>query len=146
VKLSSALTYAINATVELARSEPNRRVTARELARRGDMPERFLLQILGSLASSGILHSFPGVTGGYTLSRPPGKITLLDIIESVEVPSDPLSHAAPNVSSDIRRRVEITLAATWQAARFELNKLTIADLVGREMEQSESTTACNSPK
>jgi Rrf2 family protein len=109
------------------------------------MPERFLVQILSSLASSGILQSFPGVAGGYTLSRPPGEITLLDIIESVEVPSDTSAHMAPNISSDIRRRVEFTLAETWRAACLELDKLTIADLVGREMAQCDSTVTCNGP-
>jgi Rrf2 family protein len=50
------------------------------------MPERFLLQILRSMVTHGILHSTRGVEGGYTLERPSSDISLLDIVEAVEGP------------------------------------------------------------
>ena len=128
VKLSSTVTYALNALVELARY-PSDRISSRELARRHNMPERFLVQILSTLATSGILQSFAGVSGGYALSRPAQDITLLDVIESIEHSSKAESQTSPaTLASSIRGPVENTLKQTRLAARVILNKLTIADL------------------
>lgn len=131
VKLSSTVTYALNAMVELARY-PSDRMSSRELARRHKMPERFLVQILSTLATNGMLQSFAGVSGGYALSRSPQEITLLDIIESVEQSAKGEHSASPAIlDSEIQGQVENTLAQTRLAARIILNKLTIADLAMR---------------
>jgi Rrf2 family protein len=130
LKLSSAVKYGIQATVELARSDPERRVPLHDLARRGEMPERFLNQVLRSLVSSGILRSYHGNSGGYRLARAPDTITLLDIIDSVDAPHEPDTSKLRAVPADKRKRIEHTLSETWEAARHELNKLTIAELVG----------------
>ena len=70
----------------------------RALARRGEMtdaktvseitslPQRFTLKILGKLVLSGLVVSKKGANGGYTLSRKPSEITLLDLHEAVEGP------------------------------------------------------------
>lgn len=72
--------------VILAGSAPGEVVTAQEIARREKVPLRFLLKIMRSLVDAGIVKSVRGVTGGYALARPPGKITLLDVVEAVEGP------------------------------------------------------------
>lgn len=48
------------------------------------MPERFLLQILRSLVTSGLLRSTRGVEGGYRLARTADEISVLDIVESID--------------------------------------------------------------
>ncbi len=52
----------------------------------GQMPERFLLQILRSLVTHGILSSTRGVDGGYALERPVEQISLLEVIEAIDGP------------------------------------------------------------
>jgi len=47
---------------------------------------RFSLKILRKLVASGILNSYKGQGGGYELAREPGKITLNDVIETVDGP------------------------------------------------------------
>ena len=46
---------------------------ASQLAREGRLPERFLVQILRYLVTNGVLTSACGVSGGYSLARPPRK-------------------------------------------------------------------------
>lgn len=86
MKLSRTASYAVQATLQLAQNPQSRPVPCSRLAAEGDMPERFLLQILRSLVTSGILRSTRGVEGGYSLMRPPEEISLLEIIEAIEGP------------------------------------------------------------
>ena len=50
------------------------------------LPQRFTLKILGKLVSGGLVISKKGASGGYALSRPADKITLLNILEVIEGP------------------------------------------------------------
>src|SRR5271154_5777958 len=92
MKLSRTVGYALQATLQLAEAEPGTPVPCSQLAARGQMPERFLLQILRNLVTHGILHSTRGVDGGYALDRKPSEISLLEVIEAVD---GPLSASAP---------------------------------------------------
>jgi Rrf2 family protein len=66
VKLSRTASYALQAVLQLAQSDASGYpVPCSRLAAEGKMPERFLLQILRSLVTHGILGSTRGVDGGY---------------------------------------------------------------------------------
>src|SRR5690606_39505810 len=83
MKYSMTIAYAIQATVLVADRRSNSPVSCAQIAQEGEMPERFLLRILRSLVAAKILTSTRGSDGGYTLVRPPAKITLLEIIDAV---------------------------------------------------------------
>ena len=84
MKLSRTFTYAVQAVLELCRAPADQTMTCKELAEQGGMPERFLLQILRSLVTKGLLASNRGVRGGYRLNREAQEITMLDVLEAVE--------------------------------------------------------------
>ena len=67
MKLSRTVAYAVRATLQLAQNPSDSPVPCSKLASDGNMPERFLLQILRNLVTHGILRSTRGVDGGYTL-------------------------------------------------------------------------------
>lgn len=48
------------------------------------IPRTYVSQILGDLSRAGIAQSFFGTNGGFSLTRPPDKINLLEIVESAE--------------------------------------------------------------
>lgn len=85
-KLSRTVSYAIAATLQLAKAKGDAPVPCNQIATEGKMPERFLLQILRSLVNAGILKSTRGVVGGYALNKPANEISLLEIMEAVEGP------------------------------------------------------------
>lgn len=86
MKLSRTVTYALQAALQLAQNESSLPVPCSHLAEQGQMPERFLLQILRSMVTHGVLQSTRGVEGGYRLRRQPEEISLLEVIEAVDGP------------------------------------------------------------
>lgn len=96
MRMSRATAYAISALIQLSDAPPGVPVPCNQLARNGEMPERFLLQVLRQLVNHGILKSTRGVEGGYSLNRSPSEINLLMIIEATD---GPMSTAIPPVES-----------------------------------------------
>lgn len=78
--------YAIRAVLIIAQIGENNRIEAKKIAEEGCIPLRFLLKLLRKLTQSGIIMSYRGINGGYTLGKSEKEITLKDIIESIEGP------------------------------------------------------------
>ncbi len=55
-------------------------IPIRELARRNDVPKRFLEQIMLALKSQGWVDSSAGIRGGYFLAKSPTKITMGEVV------------------------------------------------------------------
>ncbi|WP_138203056.1 RrF2 family transcriptional regulator [Haloimpatiens lingqiaonensis] len=78
--------YAIRAVLCLTVAGEGKILEARVISERQSIPMRFLLKLLRKLKSAGIVKSYRGVKGGYSLGRAPENITLKDVIEAVEGP------------------------------------------------------------
>jgi Rrf2 family protein len=76
--------------VDLAMHHQDGPVSLQVLAREQSIPERYLAKIIQDLRRSGIIRSVRGAHGGYSLSRAPEEITLLDIWEALEGPVCPV--------------------------------------------------------
>jgi Rrf2 family protein len=55
-------------------------IPIRELARRNDVPKRFLEQILLDCKAQGWVDSLAGIRGGYVLAKNPAKITMGEVV------------------------------------------------------------------
>lgn len=64
----------------------NDKLDAHTISDETHVPLRFALKILRKLVSDGIVKSYKGAHGGYMLAREPDKISLREVIESVEGP------------------------------------------------------------
>jgi Rrf2 family protein len=129
MKLSRTVAYAIHATLQLAGGEQGVPIPCSQLANEGRMPERFLLQILRSLVTRGLLCSTRGVDGGYYLARPAEQITLCDIVEAFDHRLDDDGSVLEALAPDVRKRILASLNGASAAAHNELSKLAIADLM-----------------
>lgn len=129
MKCTRTLAYAIQATVLLARRESDTPVACSHLAREGEMPERFLLQVLRGLVNGRILSSTRGVDGGYSLARPPAQITLLQIVDAFETTNGNLVPAITSESNGMHDQLQTAFRRAQEASRREIEKLTIADLL-----------------
>ncbi len=56
----------------------------REIADAEGIPYPFLAKLVGDLVQAGFLDSFRGPRGGVRLALPPHKITVLEVVESVD--------------------------------------------------------------
>jgi len=63
-----------------------RRVDAKYISDRTSVTLRFALKILRKLVESGVIKSFKGKNGGYELAKEPGRITLGEVIRTVDGP------------------------------------------------------------
>ncbi len=78
--------YAVRAVLDLARNYGGPRRKSREIAADMEIPERYLPQILAILVRSGLLAAMAGPDGGYSLTRDPSEVTLLEVVEIAEGP------------------------------------------------------------
>lgn len=76
--------YAVRVALDLARHWDGTLRKAREIAVSMEIPPGFLKRVLAKLVAQGLLTSTAGPNGGYRLTRPPGEISLLDVIEPTE--------------------------------------------------------------
>jgi Rrf2 family protein len=128
MRLSRAAVYAIRASLQLAEAPSGKPVPCRRLARAGEMPERFLLQVLRLMVNHSLLKSTRGVDGGYCLQRPAHEISLLHVVEATDGPitSDlPPMDGMPEWSQ--KRLIRVVQDMT-RAVSEQLAKTSLADL------------------
>ena len=136
MKLSRTVTYALQATLLLAQAERGEPIPCSRLAAEGSMPERFLLQILRSLVTHGILQSTRGVEGGYTLDRSPEEISLLEIIEAVDGPMNTRLPFAEGMTGACETRLRDALCSIAATTRQQLQEVKLAHLLNpRKLEK-----------
>ncbi|MBV9672273.1 MAG: Rrf2 family transcriptional regulator [Verrucomicrobia bacterium] len=81
MRISRRAEYALRALL-LMSEEPIQKVhQIQDLSKRGNIPVKFLEQILLTLRNNGLLTSKRGVGGGYCLRKPPSELTILSVIE-----------------------------------------------------------------
>jgi Rrf2 family protein len=100
MKISKKTDYALRALCTLAEHHGRGPIPIRELARRNDIPKRFLEQILLDLKSRGMVDSVPGKRGGYLLGRKPERITMGEVVRHFDGLLAPI--ACVSASSYIR--------------------------------------------
>jgi Rrf2 family protein len=76
--------YAVRALTELARRGQGAPVPIGEIARAREIPVQFLEGLFATLRRAGILQSQRGVKGGYNFAKPPGEVTVLEVVELLE--------------------------------------------------------------
>jgi Rrf2 family transcriptional regulator, cysteine metabolism repressor len=122
--------YSLLATTYLAGEYGDGRRKAREIAEAMDFTGDYLHQVLANLVNRGVLIGVAGPDGGYELARPPGEITVLQVIESAEGPVDdrrcPLSGEP---CSELSCGMHEPWTRTRAAIRHELGRVTLAMLV-----------------
>lgn len=93
------------------------------------MPERFLLQILRSLVTHGILRSTRGVDGGYALVRPANEISLLEVIEAIEGPYDSRLTVSEALPAESQEQLRAALNQVTTTTRKQLEAIKLSQLI-----------------
>jgi|SRR3984885_4001131 len=80
MRVSRKTDYALRALFTLVDHFGGAPIPIRELARRNDVPKRFLEQIMLQLKGRGWVDSVAGIRGGYVLAKRPEKITMGEVV------------------------------------------------------------------
>lgn len=138
MRLPEGVEWALHCTWLLTLTRDGDALPARRLAEFYGLPEAYLAKLLKALVRAGLLTAASGPRGGFRLARPPGGITVAEVVEAVEGPG-PLFHC-----TEIRQRGPVPLTGeaclrpcgiarvmhrAELAWRQELAATTIADLV-----------------
>ncbi len=143
MKISAKADYAVRAMIELAGATEERPVPGEQIAGAQAIPLRFLDPILTELRFAGFVQRRLGEDGGYWLDRPPGEVTLAEIISELDGPLANLRGEPPEELSfrgDAQplREVWIALGANM---RQVLDSVTIANLVSGQLPELVRTIA-----
>ncbi len=85
-KVSRRLDYGLQLMIALAQRETNAPQATALLSEQLHIPLPFLHQIGRALIQGGLIKATPGPHGGLRLSHSPEKVTLLQIVETLEGP------------------------------------------------------------
>jgi len=135
--------YALYAAMEMARSEDGGQVTASQVAARYSIPSTVMAKIFQQLVRAGLATGTRGVRGGYMLTQPPAKLTVLDVIEAFEPRRQPdqcllADHDEPDCSQTDACRLRRLFDEVEEMARCTYASVTLDTLVGTRGRQDQS--------
>lgn len=145
MKLSDGVEQAIHCVVMLAALPEGGLLSAASLAEFHGVSPSYLLKHLQPLSLAGILEAVSGPRGGYRLAVAPDKLSLLDIVLTVEG-KEPAFRC-----TEIRQRgpgcprkkptrpceINAAMLRAEQAYRTELARVTIASVIARVADHDE---------
>ena len=140
MRLTARSEYGLLALIDLGVRYGDGPVSAREVSERQGVPGKFLEQLLGALRKAGLVSAVRGARGGFTLTRDPSQISVLEVVEALEGPLAPTSCDGGSLCG---RSGACAAAGVWgkatEALRQVFETTTLADLSKRQA-QFDGTT------
>lgn len=137
MKLSTRGRYGVRAMLELAMNSGKGPVPLRDLASRQEISAKYLEQLLIPLKGAGLVKSVRGARGGYMLAVDSARISLYDIVRSLEGPLAPVECVQDATYCD--RVGGCTVHLVWgemgKLLVDFLEQLSLADLMARQEEK-----------
>ncbi len=81
--ISQTAEYALRAVVCLG-TYPETPLTTQQIAKVTQVPSSYLSKVLQLLARAEVVRSQRGLHGGFTLARPAGELSILDVVNAVD--------------------------------------------------------------
>jgi Rrf2 family protein len=91
MRLSRRSEYGLRALVDLVRADGVEPVALATLARRYQLPAKFLEQIMATLKHAGVVRTTLGAHGGYTMGADPSTVTVGRVIRLLDGALAPVS-------------------------------------------------------
>jgi Rrf2 family transcriptional regulator, cysteine metabolism repressor len=134
MRVSSKAHYGLRMMTEFAKGYERGPLSIAEVARTEHLPVAYLEQLAAQLRRGGLVDSTRGVHGGYSLSRSPEQISVLDVVRVVEGEVSPVECVAHDyVSGTCIREGECASRGLWQRLKKSidtvLSQTTLAELI-----------------
>jgi len=133
MRLSPAADLGVTGATVLAEEYGQGPIALQVICDRRELPKEYLVKIFSSLARAGLVTPVRGKNGGYTLSRAPNEITLLQVIEAIEGPLA-LNYCQQTPSQCDRSECPVRplWAELQKMVRAKLEGMTLASCVNHE--------------
>ncbi len=96
MRLSNTDIYAFKALAFLGMLAAGEIAHGEQIAKATNVPKPYLVRLLASLSSHGIVIGRKGAGGGYSLAKPPAEIQLTDVLRAIDGPVAALSCVSRN--------------------------------------------------
>ena len=141
MRISTKGRYAIKLMLDLATNDNGEPIRLKDVARRQEISEKYLEQIISVLNKAGYVKSVRGAQGGYRIAKDPADYTVGMILRLTEGSLAPV--ACLEDGADICERCDTCeTLEVWQELYDAVNKVvdgvTIADLVERRNKRLEN--------
>lgn len=137
MKISTKGRYALRLMLDIALTGGEEPVSLRDVARRQDISDKYLEQIITPLSRAGLVRSVRGAGGGYLLTRAPEEYTVGEILRVLEGSLAPVTCAESKGCCG--RADRCVTQEVWeqvaQAVSSVVDHITLADLVKRYEEK-----------
>ena len=141
MKISTKGRYAVRVMLDLALNDTGEYVKVREIAKRQEISEKYLEQIIAVLNKAGYVRSTRGAQGGYKIAKDPSQYTVGMILRLTEGSLCPVA-CLETESNECELCDTCETIQVWKDLNDAINKVvdsvTIADLVARHQESIEN--------
>lgn len=142
MRISTRGRYGLRALVDLALNNPTEVTTLRSIAENQSISESYLEQVFTSLRKAGLVIAIRGAQGGYKLARPADRITVAEILKSLEGPLTPVHCVGIDAVQQCDREDSCITRPFWEDLNKVINDFlentTLQDLVNRAIKSDKS--------
>ena len=143
MKISTKGRYALRLMLDLATYNTGEPVSIKDIAKRQQISEKYLEQIIALLNKAGFVRSIRGAQGGYMLKKEPKDYTVGMILRQTEGDLAPVS-CVGDEGMECDRRAECVTVRIYEKINDAINgvvdSITLADLLEWQAEKVDQYT------
>jgi len=129
MKLQKNTSLALYSVLEFA-ADPQRHISAAEIADKYGVSAHHLAKVLAELARTGVVESVRGVGGGYRFAANARRLTLMDIIRTFEDLSPVADdRRAPDALTPVDRALGAVLSEIDEIAKATFSSITLSTML-----------------
>lgn len=132
MRISTKGRYAIRLMLDLATNSGEGPISIKDIAKRQEVSEKYLEQIISVLNKSGYVQSIRGAQGGYILRKSPAEYTVGMILRTTEGSLDPVE-CVNSEGAECERMDKCVTVEIWKrisdAVSGVVDSITLQDLM-----------------
>jgi len=140
MKLTSKGRYAVMAMADLAKNNVKKPTSLTEISLRQGISISYLEQLFLKLRKNNLVQSTRGPSGGYILSKPPGEIKLLSIINAVDEKIKTVKCRKESKRGCNHKSIKCITHNLWDDLEIHINKFfednTLKDVLFRKVKNN----------
>ena len=129
MKLQKNTSLALYSVLEFA-GDPQRHISAAEIAAKYGVSAHHLAKVLSELARARLVESVRGVGGGYRFAGNARRVTLLDVVRLFEDLDAPSSPREPGAVTPVGRALRAVESEVDEIAKATFGSITLSTMLG----------------